>query len=149
MTLEFRRMPKHGRSTQRYSYEVTDAGGKFKWFAEREFFRLHRQVSKRRILFRGVVHFRSWRAGGMAQTLRRREAGRGIAVAGGYASGACHSFKEERRWETKLPFGNFPRLILAWICTEAIRPPSEVTCDPCGDRRRCVNDNILYHALAD
>ena len=34
MTLEFRRMPKRGRSTQRYSYEVTDAGGKFKWLAD-------------------------------------------------------------------------------------------------------------------
>ena len=35
MTLEFRRMPKQrGRSTQRYSYEVTDAGGKFKWLAD-------------------------------------------------------------------------------------------------------------------
>ena len=34
MTLEFRRMPKHGRSTQRYSYEVTDAGGKFQWLAD-------------------------------------------------------------------------------------------------------------------
>ena len=26
--------------------------------------------------------------------------------------------------ETKLPFGNFPRLILAWICTEAVRTRS-------------------------
>ena len=26
--------------------------------------------------------------------------------------------------ETKLPFGNFPRLILAWVCTEAVRTQS-------------------------
>ena len=26
--------------------------------------------------------------------------------------------------ETKLPFGNFPRLILAWLCTEAVRTQS-------------------------
>ena len=26
--------------------------------------------------------------------------------------------------ETKLPFGNFPRLILAWVCTEAVRTKS-------------------------
>ena len=28
--------------------------------------------------------------------------------------------------ETKLPFGNFPRLILAWVCTEAVRTQSRV-----------------------
>ena len=28
--------------------------------------------------------------------------------------------------ETKLPFGNFPRLILAWLCTEAVRTQSRV-----------------------
>ena len=27
---------------------------------------------------------------------------------------------------TKLPFGNFPRLILAWVCTEAVRTQSRV-----------------------
>ena len=26
----------------------------------------------------------------------------------------------------KLPFGNFPRLILAWVCTEAVRTQSRV-----------------------
>ena len=26
--------------------------------------------------------------------------------------------------ETKLPFGNFPRLILAWVCTKAVRTQS-------------------------
>ena len=26
--------------------------------------------------------------------------------------------------ETKLPFGNFPRLLLAWVCTEAVRTQS-------------------------
>ena len=34
MTLEFRRMPKHGRRTQIYSYEVTHAGGEFNWHAD-------------------------------------------------------------------------------------------------------------------
>ena len=28
--------------------------------------------------------------------------------------------------ETKLPFGNFPRLILAWVCTEAVQTQSRV-----------------------
>ena len=28
--------------------------------------------------------------------------------------------------ETKLPFGNFPRLILAWVCTEAVRTQNRV-----------------------
>ena len=28
--------------------------------------------------------------------------------------------------ETRLPFGNFPRLILAWVCTEAVRTQSRV-----------------------
>ena len=28
--------------------------------------------------------------------------------------------------ETKLPFGNFPRLILAWVCTEAVLTKSRV-----------------------
>ena len=28
--------------------------------------------------------------------------------------------------ETKLPYGNFPRLILAWVCTEAVRTQSRV-----------------------
>ena len=26
--------------------------------------------------------------------------------------------------ETKLPYGNFPRLLLAWVCTEAVRTQS-------------------------
>ena len=25
--------------------------------------------------------------------------------------------------KSKLPFGNFPRLLLAWVCTEAVRGP--------------------------
>ena len=28
--------------------------------------------------------------------------------------------------ETKLPYGNLPRLILAWVCTEAVRTQSRV-----------------------
>ena len=28
--------------------------------------------------------------------------------------------------ETKLPYGNFPRLILAWVCTEAVQTQSRV-----------------------
>ena len=26
----------------------------------------------------------------------------------------------------KLPFGNLPRLLAAWVCTEAVRTPSRV-----------------------
>ena len=26
--------------------------------------------------------------------------------------------------DNKLPYGNFPRLILAWVCTEAVRTQS-------------------------
>ena len=28
--------------------------------------------------------------------------------------------------ETKLPYGNIPRLLLAWVCTEAVRTQSRV-----------------------
>ena len=29
-------------------------------------------------------------------------------------------------WETKLPFGNLPRLLLAWVTMEAVRTQSRV-----------------------
>ena len=28
--------------------------------------------------------------------------------------------------DNKLPYGNFPRLLLAWVCTEAVRTRSRV-----------------------
>ena len=37
----------------------------------------------------------------------------------------------------KLPFGNFPRLILAWVCTEAVRTQSRKLVLAARSRRSC------------
>ena len=44
--------------------------------------------------------------------------------------------------ETKLPFGNIPRLLLAWVCTEAVRNPKPQV-DP-GDLAGRVHAEVRY-----
>ena len=37
--------------------------------------------------------------------------------------------------DCKLPFGNLPRLLLAWVCTEAVRRPHKRVCGATGAGR--------------